>query len=115
MSNPSNIIEFDGDVDEFLDEVREFGGLVVVDFFSNYCGPCKKILADLPKIATENPGVRFYKADVDEAEDFSCYYKVSSIPHFKFFKLDNDGEPVEVERLLGPSIEQIKEAIAKHK
>lgn len=115
MSLPENIIEWNDSVEAFLAAVKEFKGLVVLDFYSPYCGPCKRILSILPQIATQNADVRFYKCNVDDAEDFSCAYKISSIPHFKFFKNNEAGEPTELEAILSPSIEQIKEAIAKYK
>ena len=55
-------------VQEFDNEVKE--GLVLVDFFATWCGPCKMLSPLLEEIANENPNLKVLKIDVDEVASF---------------------------------------------
>lgn len=70
---------------------------VVVDFWAEWCGPCKMIAPILDEIATEKAGViSVAKLNVDEAADVAMRYQVMSIPTLIIFK---DGEPTK--RIVG--------------
>ena len=59
---------------EFLNEIKE--GVTVVDFFAQWCGPCKMITPVLDSIAEEmNSEVNFIKADVDECDEIADKYE----------------------------------------
>ncbi len=63
-------------------------GKVVIDFYANWCGPCKKFapkFEDLSK-KEEFKSVTFLKVDVDENELLSQKYDISSLPTFVFVK-----------------------------
>jgi thioredoxin 1 len=60
--------------------------LVVVDFYAQWCGPCKKFAPIFSKLAEEYPSIKFLKVDIDKCEKTAHKYKVSSIPTFMFFK-----------------------------
>jgi thioredoxin 1 len=59
---------------------------VLVDFYADWCGPCKKLAPVLEQLAGENPHARIVKVNVDESPDLAARYGVSSIPSLKLFK-----------------------------
>lgn len=67
-------------------------GVVLVDFFANWCGPCKMIAPVLEKISADYPNVEFVKVDVDQSQRLAMQYQVQSIPTILVFK---DGQVVE--------------------
>lgn len=72
-------------------------GVVLVDFWATWCGPCKMIAPVVEQIAAENDGkMRVGKLDVDQNGSTAMKYGVMSIPTLILFK---DGQPVE--RLVG--------------
>lgn len=70
----------------FREEVLQNQGVVVVDFFATWCGPCKMLAPILEELQRENKNVSFVKVDVDTSPVASTQYKVSSIPTIKIFK-----------------------------
>jgi thioredoxin 1 len=70
---------------------------VLVDFWAEWCGPCKMIAPTLDEIATEHQGkLRIAKLNVDDNPETAMRYNVMSIPTLLVFQ---DGEPVK--RLVG--------------
>ena len=75
----------------FQTEVLDHKGLVLVDFYAEWCGPCKVTAPIFEELAVEKPDIKVVKVDVDEAQELSSQYNVFSIPTFVVFK---DGKPV---------------------
>jgi len=60
---------------------------VIVDFYADWCGPCKMIAPILEQLAREQEGeVLFYKINVDEDSAIAARYSVQSIPTLVAFK-----------------------------
>ncbi len=72
--------------EEFSDKVLQSDNLVVVDFFADWCGPCKMLSPVLEELKAENPGVDFYKVNVDDNPQLAAQFEVSSIPNVVFFR-----------------------------
>ena len=62
---------------------------VLVDFYADWCGPCRMIAPVLEELAKETPDARVVKVNVDQAPQLASRYGVSSIPNLMVFK---DGE-----------------------
>lgn len=59
---------------------------VIVDFYADWCGPCKMIAPVMEEIAKENLGLKVCKVNVDEEGDLAMQYGVMSIPTIVVFK-----------------------------
>ncbi|MCF0236488.1 MAG: thioredoxin [Bacteroidaceae bacterium] len=70
-----------------FNELKGQEGLLVVDFFATWCGPCKKLAPILDEVAEELAGqVNIVKIDVDESEDVAIEFGIRTVPTVLFFK-----------------------------
>ena len=67
-------------------------GVVLVDFFATWCGPCKMLSPVLEEVAQENPNISVLKIDVDEVGELAARYGIQAIPTLMLFK---DGQRVD--------------------
>jgi thioredoxin 1 len=71
----------------FAAEVIKSAQPVLVDFWADWCGPCKMIAPVLDELATDFAGrARVGKVNIDEAPELAAQYGVQSIPTLLFFK-----------------------------
>ena len=83
LKHINNAAEFDSAIKE---------GIVLVDFFATWCGPCKMLSPVLEEAAEENPNVSILKIDVDEVGELAARYGIQAIPTLMLFK---NGQRVE--------------------
>lgn len=67
-------------------------GKVLVDFFANWCGPCKMLSPILEEISEERTETKIVKVNVDECESLARQFGVMSIPTLILFK---DGKEID--------------------
>ena len=73
--------------DNFEQEVAKSTTPVVVDFWAEWCGPCKMIGPMLEQLATEYSGkVKVGKVNIDLFQQLAVQYRINSIPTLLFFK-----------------------------
>ena len=71
----------------FENEVLNYEGKVLVDFWASWCGPCKMIAPVVEELANELEGkVKVGKVNVDEEAELSINYQVMSIPTILIFE-----------------------------
>ncbi|WP_423364484.1 thioredoxin [Mycoplasma sp. P36-A1] len=75
--------------ENFNNEIAE--GITLVDFYADWCGPCKMIAPYIEEVSNEATGFKVAKLNVDEVSDVAIKYNVQSIPTLIVFK---DGEAV---------------------
>lgn len=66
--------------ENFKQEVLQSQEPVLVDFYADWCGPCKMLSPVVDEVAQENEDVKVVKINVDEAQDLAMEYRVMSIP-----------------------------------
>ncbi len=94
--------------ENFHEEIQK--GLVLVDFYATWCGPCKMMHPVIEEIEKQYEDLKVIRIDVDQQEDLAREYKVMSIPTLFLFK---DGK--EVEKVIGFTPKQkLEEWIEKH-
>lgn len=72
--------------ENFNEEVGNFGETVLVDFWADWCGPCKMISPVVDQIAEEYAQYKVGKINVDEQPELAASFNVTSIPTFAVFK-----------------------------
>ena len=85
-------------------------GVVLVDFYADWCGPCKTLGPILDQLSQEVSNVKFIKVDVDASQTLAAKFSVTSIPTVVILK-----EGKEVNRFVGVQDEQsIKAMLHAH-
>lgn len=76
---------------DFKAEVLDDKGMVLVDFYAEWCGPCKMLAPILEEVAGELDKLKIVKINTDEAQTLSKEYAVMSIPTVYLF---DGGTPI---------------------
>ena len=66
--------------ENFDQEVMACRGTVLLDFYADWCGPCRMVAPVLEEIAQEDAGLKVCKINVDEEPELAMQFQVSSIP-----------------------------------
>ena len=78
---------------EFVENVENTKGVVVVDFFATWCAPCKMLAPVFEGVSNKMADkAKFFKVDIDENSNLAQKYRISAVPTMIIFK---DGVPVE--------------------
>ena len=77
--------------DNFRSEVLESKEVVLLDFYADWCGPCRMVGPIIEEIAEENEHIKVGKINVDEQAELAARFKVNSIPMLLVMK---DGQVV---------------------
>jgi thioredoxin 1 len=80
---------------------------VLVDFYADWCGPCRRIAPVLEELARETPNAMIVKVNVDDSPELAARYGIDAIPSLKVFE---DGKVVD-EQVGLPSKARLKEML----
>jgi len=98
------------DSKQVFDEAIAADCLVVIDFYAEWCPPCKAIAPKIQAFSETYQDVKFYKVDVDNVKDVSAEVGIRAMPTFIFFK---SGE--KVKEVVGADPGAIQKAIQEHR
>lgn len=71
---------------DFEEKVLQSEKTVIVDFFAEWCGPCRMLAPVLEEIASEREDIDIVKVDTDECPELARKYGIMSIPSLKVIK-----------------------------
>lgn len=92
---------------QFSEEVSEHKGKVLVDFYAQWCGPCKMIAPVVTQVAENHKDVKVVKIDADNAQELMTKYSVRGIPTLLLLE---DGELID-RKVGAASVQQVTDFV----
>ncbi|KAL5166799.1 Thioredoxin H9 [Glycine soja] len=92
--------------DQYLEEARRDGKIVIANFSAAWCGPCKMIAPYYCELSEKYTSMMFLVVDVDELTDFSTSWDIKATPTFFFLK---DGQ--QLDKLVGANKPELQKKI----
>ena len=71
-----------------LEEIPKTGK-VVIDFFADWCGPCKKLAPSFSELSNQYTNISFLKVNTDKAEEVARFYEITALPTLIFISNNN--------------------------
>ena len=81
---------------------------VCVDFYADWCGPCKALAPQLKMLVEQKKNFKLVKVNVDECPEIADNYEISGLPTIKFFK-----NGVVIGEVIGNNIKGVIEIVEK--
>lgn len=69
-----------------FDELIKNNEIVFIDFWAEWCAPCKSFGVIYEQVADENPSIKFTKVNLEKEAELADYFQIRSIPHLMIFK-----------------------------
>ena len=96
------------DLNLLKNNIKE-GKYIVLDFFAEWCGPCKNLSPHLHELSEKYSNIIFYKIDVDRHEELSEKFEINAMPTIIFINNKKIKHRIE-----GSNIEAIKEYLSNN-
>lgn len=76
--------------DNFDEEVLNCDKTVLIDFYADWCGPCKMFAPIIDEVANENQNIKVVKINIDDNQDIAAKYQIMSIPTLVIVRNGNE-------------------------